>query len=235
MPNFYAPICGFDEIAESRKDVSLQTVLASQSCYWSFVFDLRNNILGCNYTIYKIAECLSYFDDKCRVWWICHDREKNEDGSLKLPHIHLVLAFGNRQRLSRVLRMFCGAMELSPNDYICRKEDSETKVVTYVINPWISFEQVISLDKILRYLVHLDQKDEKEQYNPYDVITNDRETFEIAISHDSDDMAKGSYWVNLCRQYEYDFQEIAMHLPTKILKDNLFIIRELCNCWKNRR
>lgn len=228
MAKIYEPIVGLDEFQASRQNLTLQTLLSSQSSIWTIVLDLEDSVSCKTYSIFDVASRLAFFNDKCRIWWICHDKEKEDSVHLKKPHVHIVLDFGNRHRMKRVLSFLMEAFEYAPNDYICRCYDYDNGTDdVYCLNPWINIRPVVSLDKMLRYLIHLDEKD-KEHYNPVDVITNDKDTFELAISGDTASMAQGSYWVNLVKMYNCDFQEIAMHLPTKILKDNFFLIRELC-------
>lgn len=233
MSYSYEIVSDFVSMKESRQDVSLQSLLSQQSSIWLLTFDLFDKSTNHSYSVYDVASALSYFYDKCRIWWICHDKDKNDKNELKTAHVHVVVDFGRRYRLSSVLTEFMKAFQRSPYDYLCAKYDVDNNLVGYVVNPWLSFERCYSLDLSLRYLVHLDKdclRDDTScyRYNFVDVISNDKDTFEIACSSDTGEMSKASYWVNVCKIYDFDFQEICMHYSTKVIRDNLFIIRELC-------
>lgn len=85
--------------------------------------------------------------------WILHNLDKNEDGSLKKPHFHIVGIYnGDRaKRLSTYLNLLSKMLEIDKN---C-----------------ISILPSINLSKDIRYLTHEDNPD-KYPYNSDDVTSS---------------------------------------------------------------
>lgn len=88
---------------------------------------------------------------KCPYFFILHDKDINEDGTIKKPHFHIALDYsdGKERLTSRVKSIFCEGL-------------TEYALVEYVQNP----------KAFIRYLTHKDHK-EKYQYVDNDVHTND--------------------------------------------------------------
>ena len=80
-------------------------------------------------------------------WYVYHDKDKNEDGSIKKKHLHLVCYDSSPATIKKAVENFKDAT--LPNLVEgCRNGRA-----------------------MLRYLIHLDDSD-KFQYSPTEVITN---------------------------------------------------------------
>lgn len=100
------------------------------------------------------VSALDYIKANFAYVGILHDKDKNEDGTLKKPHWHIMVMFPNDR--------FCNAiakrLKITPN-YIRRVEDK---------------------NRFARYLVHLDNAD-KYQYPLDELFGNSIEMFDFTV------------------------------------------------------
>jgi len=106
----------------------------------------------------KIAKFLKEVAGSCEVYAITHDKDTDDEGQIIASHTHFVLLYDTPRKISTVARLF----------------DTEINFV----------EQVKSTKAILRYLTHLDDSD-KFQYDPKEVITNSKISYDITIMGNS--------------------------------------------------
>ena len=108
---------------------------------------------------------LDYLNDLGECSAILHDRDVELDGSQKRYHIHIVINLNTKIRKNTLLNKL--VMLGFPSDIF-------------------GIERVTNYTKMLRYLVHKDDKD-KTQYTPMEVITNCENVFTTALNFESDD------------------------------------------------
>lgn len=95
-------------------------------------------------------EIINQLNGVAIVWSITHDKDIDENGAITSPHTHFLIDYKTPRRVSTVANIF--GVE---NNHI---------------------ELVRNKHGMIRYLTHLDD-DEKYQYDPDDVLTNDKITY----------------------------------------------------------
>ena len=106
----------------------------------------------------KMEQLAKELDGSAKIYMINHDRDINEDGTIKENHTHFLIDYQTPRKISTVANL----LGTEPN-----------------------FLQVCKSKKAsLRYLLHLDDSD-KAQYKPEEVIHNDQVIFEDVIKGQS--------------------------------------------------
>ena len=116
--------------------------------------------------VYDYHSVLDYLNDLGECSAILHDRDKEDNGTPKRKHIHIVINLNTKIRKNTLLNKL--VMLGFPSDIF-------------------GIERVTNYTKMLRYLVHKDDKD-KTQYTPMEVITNCENVFTTALNFESDDI-----------------------------------------------
>jgi hypothetical protein len=106
-----------------------------------------------------LVRCLANCD--CTYFAILHDKDINDDGSIKRAHYHIVLDFSQTgKRLSTVLNLLSDGLACDKNRISCLK--------------------VLTAFGAIRYLVHMDDPT-KFQYPTTDIVTNNEATLNLAL------------------------------------------------------
>lgn len=174
---------------------------------FAIVLNLPN---GSNYSnIYSYFEyclnCIATHNDFF-YWGIVHDQDINEDGSLKLAHIHLVLKSPVRKRKQTIINYLSNILDVDPN----------------------TISVVVSHDLLnsITYLTHLNNAD-KYQYDKLDIKTNDWTTLQNAYS----DIRKGltiEYLVDLCQSFDYNAIQVFLTLGLDYSNQYRNLIESIC-------
>lgn len=130
-----------------------------QSKEWSLVIETYNKEteeidITLEQVIDKIKHETHYY------FGINHDKDTTEDGELKREHLHIVLKLKTKITLNGILRKLETLLEIDRNR----------------ISAEITRNQIL----VIRYLLHLDNP-EKNQYAPFEVITNREDILNQAI------------------------------------------------------
>lgn len=131
-------------------------------------------VIECNgQSVYDILHPITVACDENGVsyWAIRHDLDLLEDGTLKRPHIHIVLDFGKNTRVSRVFRLLAVALGESATVVFDGAE---------IPNPRLSVDVAHNRTACIRYLCHMDSED-KVKYAPCEVYSNDYGRFDLAM------------------------------------------------------
>lgn len=108
-----------------------------------------------------LQEIKTFCDAYCDKYaYILHDKDVKEDGSPKMPHIHLLAHFIERPRFSSVKRILRG-----------NATEDTTVLGQSVMSKYLAFS----------YLTHANDP-QKHQYSIDEVITNDRDFFSPVTS-----------------------------------------------------
>lgn len=91
---------------------------------------------------------------QCKYYYICHDRDFDNNGELIAKHYHLLVCLKNPVKIKNIL----GAFDFIPLE----KYEEFTNNITFIKNK-VAF---------IRYLIHIDNS-EKTLYNIKEIITND--------------------------------------------------------------
>lgn len=127
---------------------------------WTVVLNVPDNldikVIYKNLETYCILEADNYYR-------IIHDKDFNENGELKTPHIHLVVELKTRVRFTTML---------SRLSYHCKVPEN-----------CISLQDIKNISKIVQYLTHKNDSS-KYQYNDEEVDTNNRERYNYLVMSD---------------------------------------------------
>ena len=125
--------------------------------------------------LYEIIGYKEYFSDlmhnvmkleKCRYYWSYHDKDKNDDGTLKEPHYHILIYFDNARTLSSLMKNLDFYKKEKIKYYKKGSDDGR-------------------LDYRVRYLIHYKSNDSTRfEYDISDIHTND-ENIEKFFSDDT--------------------------------------------------
>ena len=149
--------------------------------------------------------CISTHND-FYYWGIVHDKDTNDDGSLKLAHIHLVLKSPVRKRIQTIINYLSNILEVDSN----------------------TISVVVSHDLLnsITYLTHLNNSD-KYQYDRLDIKTNDWTTLENAYS----DIRKGltiDFLVDLCQSCDFNAIQVFLSLGLDYSTKYRNLIETIC-------
>ena len=146
----------------------------------------------------QVAECLLRHDRQIRAYaYIEHNRDKNEDGTPKENHIHILIKTVNGCTVDSVRKWFKGYTD-----------SNELPINT--------LGQVMhDIDSSYDYLTHDTEQakaDGKTQYKKEEIISNDLQYFENHSLHDEDnislalvEMCEGIPLQEIARKYGRDF------------------------------
>lgn len=130
-----------------------------QSKEWSLVIETWNKEKEeIDITLEQVIERIKH--ETHYYFAINHDKDTTENGELKRSHLHLVLKLKAKITLNGILRKLETLLEIDKNR--------------------ISAEITRSQDLVIRYLMHMDNKD-KTPYPPFAVITNRQDILKAAI------------------------------------------------------
>lgn len=131
--------------------------------------DTSNNLLITSSMLY--SSLVGYCS---RFYFILHDKDINEEGTLKTPHYHLIIDFGkSRKRYTTIINDLSKLLAINQN---C-----------------ISVERCINIVKSVRYLVHKDDLD-KYQYSPNLILSNASSFLNIYLN--SEDLLSLDFIIN---------------------------------------
>lgn len=154
--------------------------------------------------VYRIRDYFSLSGAK--YWLAVHDCDKNEDGTPKRPHLHVVVHLGvSRRKYLQII--------------------SELSDWTMLSSDAFSAEPVNNLEGCLRYLIHLDNP-EKFQYPSNVVQTNASETFSCAIS--TVEVYSASNLIALCENNNFDKIAILRSLGLERYQRYRSAITDIC-------
>ena len=123
--------------------------------FWCIVINLPKEkselFNSLNLTTDILKKLIDYYKG-CKCYLIMHDKDTNEDGELKTPHIHCVLALENRRSKENILNDISTSLKIPLN---C-----------------VSADDCKFIQGAVRYLIHYDNSD-KYQYSLEDIKTND--------------------------------------------------------------
>lgn len=113
-------------------------------------------------TIYEVFNDLEwYLIRECDNWFrIIHDKDIQEDGTPKTPHIHCIVELKSRVRFSTML--------------------SRTSEYCKIPVKCISLQDIRNMPKIIQYLTHKNDKS-KYQYEDDQVDTNNRDRYTYLV------------------------------------------------------
>ena len=142
----------------------------------------------------KIELTLLKHQNQIRFYaYILHDKDTNEDGILKEPHYHIILITYNPKTVSAVRRWFYGWV------------DSDGKDINTLA------QKCIDVYNAYDYLFHKHNPD-KFQYNPDDIVSNDKCHFLGSAESDIDnatqmlfDLVNGVSFRTMAKKYGKDF------------------------------
>lgn len=127
-----------------------KTSIDERATEWSILLNLPPDHSAFNLSkISKELKIFPYFA------LILHDRDKNELGELKTPHIHIALKTDRTRKQSLINKL--GELLDFPSECI-------------------SVDKLINFRKYNRYLLHYDEES-KEKYAPFEIYTNDTKYF----------------------------------------------------------
>ncbi len=139
-------------------------------------------------------------------WAIYHDKDLEDNGSLKTPHVHLVLKSPVRKRKSTII------------NYLSQILKIPEEVISVRFSP--------DLLHSISYLTHLNELD-KFQYDKLDIKTNDFTTLDNAYS----DIRKGvsiDYLVDLCQTFDYNAIQVFLTLGLDYSNKYRNLIESIC-------
>ena len=148
---------------------------------------------------------VSYHNDFF-FWSLYHDKDLDVNGSLKTPHVHLVLKSPVRKRKSTII------------NYLSHILNIPEEVISVRFSP--------DLLHSISYLTHLNELD-KYQYDKDDIKTNDWTTLDNAYS----DIRKGlsiDYLVGLCQSYDYNAIQVFLTLGIDYSNKYRNLIESIC-------
>lgn len=120
---------------------------------------------------------------------ICHDKDTDEQGNLKTKHYHVVISYDKTYRIGSIINLLTDLFHCNENQ--------------------ITIDKCNDLVAQTRYLIHLDDGD-KEQYLPFDVYTNDVETFNKYCLVTK--VKSISELIAVVKRYHYDLEEIMLNI-----------------------
>lgn len=130
-----------------------------QSKEWSLIIETWNKEK--QETDIKLEQVIEKIKHETHYYFgITHDKDTNEYGELKRSHLHLVLKLKAKITLNGLLRKLEKLLGIDKNR--------------------ISAQITKSQDLVIRYLMHMDNKD-KTPYPPFAVITNRQDILKAAI------------------------------------------------------
>lgn len=176
----------------------MPTKTNAQSNKWSVIYNFQTDEKGRVIAPLDQLEMLfqgallNFLDEYPQKFaYIVHDKDVNDDGTLKTPHVHLILWSGKRKLKSALLYDLSTTLEVNPNR--------------------LTISSIKSVESNLRYLLHLDSPEKCQEYLPSDIITNQPNDVDIALTFGGAQMS-GEDLVDLIKRLKYDEREIAKYL-----------------------
>lgn len=120
-------------------------------------FDTKNN------KVVDFEILTDYIGSLGKYYSIIHNKDYDEKGELKRIHYHIVLNAYDKVRKTTLINKISKALEISP----------ET----------ITIEPIIDLNASIRYLLHLDEGEDKHLYLPFEIKTNDKYGLNLSINY----------------------------------------------------
>lgn len=154
---------------------------------------------------------------------ILHDKDIQEDGTLKKPHYHIVFNLQAKHSKAKFLEAIANA--------IGQHTDS------------ISIDELIQLEGAVRYLIHIDNP-EKHQYNEFEIVSNDKrlrrfivgeEMWIVECMNESGTIKEfvnlvgltlGNKYRGIAKDYMQDLEPASKH-ELKILREHDYYIKSI--------
>ena len=163
----------------------------------------------------KIKLTLLAHQNQVRFYsYILHDKDTNEDGTLKEPHYHIIIITYNAKTVSALRRWFYGWVD---------KEGKDINTLGQKCN---------DIYNAYDYLYHK-HNPEKYQYNPDDIVSNNKEYFLGSADTDIDtatqmlfDIVNNVSYRTMAKKYGRDFifhyQNLRLLAYDMILEEKCF-------------
>lgn len=141
-----------------------KTKTIKQSKEWSLSIERYNNEKK-DYDI-NLEQVINKIKHECHYYFaINHNKDKKENGEIRKDHFHIVIKLKTKRTKNGVLKRIAKLLDIKIER--------------------ISTQLTQSLDLMIRYLMHLDNK-KKEQYPPFTVLTNRQDILNNAIKGESE-------------------------------------------------
>lgn len=158
--------------------MSLNSTSKKMNLVINFPKDLKQEIIINDLESYLKSSVMEYY-------FILHDKDvKEDDRTLKTPHLHLVVMLDTKCRLLTFLNRIC------KNVF---KDDKYSNC--------ISIQSVKDYDYAISYLTHKNDL-LKYQYKSNQVKTNNREYLDAVLSYDVKREIDIDYIIQLCEMYD---------------------------------
>ena len=182
-----------------------------QGKLWSIVLERHNALKDTDIEPSQLKKYLSVIalDWRVRYWFILHDNDYLETGEKKRDHYHIVLQFPRRQDKSVLLKRL-------PFVFDCNSD-------------MLGVDKITSLPSMLRYLVHLDEIDNKYRYSFDCVKSNFYDVFLDAVSSDDVEEVNTAFIISAVYDIGNDPAELARRLGASNYVKYRFLIKDLLN------